>query len=243
MRLNYDELARQYSQNRKIHTGVLQNLLETAQLNGQKSVLEVGCGTGNYILAIQAAAGCECHGVDPSEKMLEAAMQRGGQVHFQQAGAEKLPFADAGMDLVFNVDVIHHVIDRDAFFSEAWRVLKPGGLLCTVTDDVQLIRTRVPLTSHFPETVEVELKRYPRSEQLRSEMQNAGITPREDIIVRFPYDLTDLRPYEEKAFSSLHLISEEAWRRGLERMRQDLQHGPIKAVSHYLMLWGDKKPD
>ena len=240
MRLNYDDLAEQYSQNRRIHPGVLQNLLETSHLTERQSVLEVGCGTGNYILAIQAAAGCISYGIDPSVKMLKVAHQHGGQVHFRQACAEKLPFPDDSFDLLFTVDVIHHVVDRDAFFDEAERVLKPSGLLCTVTDDEKLIRTRVPLTSYFPETVEVELARYPRSDQLRAEMQKAGLAVRENVITRRPYDLTDIRPYEEKAFSSLHLISDEAWQRGIARMRHDLQSGPIKAVSHYLMLWGKK---
>ncbi|MEM5774317.1 MAG: class I SAM-dependent methyltransferase, partial [Anaerolineaceae bacterium] len=71
--MNYDELADAYSQNRKIHPVVLQNLLETARLTPTSAVLEVGCGTGNYILAIQASTGCAGEGIDPSVKMLEAA--------------------------------------------------------------------------------------------------------------------------------------------------------------------------
>lgn len=238
--MNYDELADAYSQNRKIHPGVLQNLLETARLTPTSAVLEVGCGTGNYILAIQASTGCAGEGIDPSVKMLEAAASRGGSVHFQQAAAEELPFPDSRFDLLFSVDVIHHVGERDAFFREGMRVLKPGGLICTATDDEQLIRTRVPLASHFPETVEVELKRYPPADTLRAEMGEAGFAIYEEAIVRRPYDLTDIRPYEEKAFSSLHLIPQEAWQRGLIRMREELKRGPIQAMSHYFMLWGQK---
>ena len=240
MSMNYDELAKAYSQNRKIHTGVLQNLLETAHVTESSSVLEAGCGTGNYILAIQAATGCTGKGIDPSAKMLEAAMERGGKVHFQQGAAETLPFSAGQFDLLFTVDVIHHVGDRGAFFREALRVLKPGGLICTATDDEQLIRTRVPLASHFPETIEVELKRYPPADTLRAEMREACFSLYQEDIVRRPYELTDLRPYEEKAFSSLHLISEEAWQRGINRMREDLKRGPIQAMSHYFMLWGQK---
>jgi len=240
MALNYDNLAAEYSQHRKIHPGVLQNLLETAQLTADKAVLEVGCGTGNYILAVQAAAGCHCEGIDPSAGMLEAALRRGGQVRFQQAGAEKLPFEEGVFDLLFSVDVIHHVGNRAAFFDEALRVLKPGGWICTATDDEGRIRTRVPLASHFPETIEVELKRYPAADTLRDEMRQAGFTAQQEAVVRHFYELTDLSPYEDKAFSSLHLISDEAWRRGLERMRAELARGPIQAVSHYWLLWGRK---
>jgi len=239
--MNYDEMAEAYSQNRKIHPGVLQNLLETAGLSADQRVLEVGCGTGNYILAVQAAADCACEGIDPSAKMLENALSRGGKVRFQQGAAEKLPLPDGVFDLLYTVDVIHHIGNRADYFREAARVLKPGGLICTVTDNEMIIHGRVPLAKYFPEIVEPEIARYPRIDALREEMCAAGFSVRENVIVRREYDLTDIKPYEDKAFSSLHLISDEAWQRGLERLRTDLAQGPIKANSNYLMLWGDKE--
>jgi hypothetical protein len=59
--------------------------------------------------------------------------------------------------------------------------------------------------------------------------------------VEFPYLLTDIQAYHDKAFSSLHLIAEEAFERGIERLERDLGTGPIPCVSRYLLLWGTKQ--
>ena len=56
MPLNYNEIAKHYSQHRKIHPGVLGKLLEVGKLGADNTVLEIGCGTGNYILDIQAVS-------------------------------------------------------------------------------------------------------------------------------------------------------------------------------------------
>jgi hypothetical protein len=69
----------------------------------------------------------------------------------------------------------------------------------------------------------------------------AGFTGIEERDVAFAYDLTETAAWRDKAFSSLHLISEDAHARGLAAMERDLAHGPIPAVSLYLMLWGRRR--
>ena len=41
--------------------------------------------------------------------------------------SEKIPFAEASLDALLTVNVFHHFMNVDRFFSEAQRVLKPGG--------------------------------------------------------------------------------------------------------------------
>jgi len=60
-------------------------------------------------------------------QMLVRARARRRQIHFDLGQAETLDFPEATFDLVFSVDVIHHVGDRTACYQEAFRVLKPGG--------------------------------------------------------------------------------------------------------------------
>jgi len=61
------------------------------------------------------------------------------------------------------------------------------------------------------------------------------------VVVEEPFEIADARPYRDKAFSSLHLIPEEAWRAGLERLEQALARGPIRGASRYACLWGRKE--
>ena len=240
MKTSYDELAREYAAHRRVQPEVLKNLLAYSGLERSSRTLEVGCGTGNYVIALQEATSCACWGNDPSEQMLAAARQRTSQVVFQLGGAETLDFADGFFDLLFSVDVIHHVVDRGQYFQGAFRVLRAGGRICTVTDSAEIIRQRQPLSTYFPESVAIELKRYPRIAELRRLMETAGFTNLEERLVVFPYTLTDLQIFRDKAFSCLHLIPEEAYQRGLRRMEADLGNEPIQAVSRYVALWGSK---
>ncbi len=174
MKMDYDNLAGDYAQHRRIHPGVFINLLEESHLDSASTVLEVGCGTGNYIVAIQEAIGCVCHGIDPSKEMLARARPRNLQVRFDLGQAEKLDFPASTFDLVFSVDVIHHIGDCAAYYQQAFRILKPDGLVCTVTDSEEIIRSRQPLAYYFPESVEPEVKRYPRIPVLHQMMDTAG---------------------------------------------------------------------
>ena len=238
--IDYDRIAVEYSLHRMVHPEVLRNLLSGGGINGDCRVLEVGCGTGNYAVAVEAAVGCRCWGIDASHEMLASAGKSSGSVTFQVGRAEQLEFPAGFFDLVFSVDVIHHLRDITAYLGEAYRVLKHGGRLCTVTDSEWIIKNRQPLAVYFPDTVDVDLERYPRLAAPRAAMEAVGFDNTAEDVVEFPYQLTDSQAYRDKAFSSLHLIPEETWKRGHERMEGDLVSGSIPCVSRYALLWGTK---
>jgi ubiquinone/menaquinone biosynthesis C-methylase UbiE len=240
MAIEYDQIALEYARHRKVHPEVLDGLVAHSGIGAGSRVLEVGCGTGNYIAAIQAATGCSCWAIDPSEEMLAAARSGSAGVTFQLGRAERLEFEPGSFDLVFSVDVIHHVEDHTAYFQEVYRVLKPRGLACTVTDSEWIIRLREPLAVYFPETVDVDLRRYPHMADLRSLMQEAGLDEIEEHTVEFSYQVEDSRAYRDQAFSALHLISQSGFEEGLRRLERDLENGPIPGVSRYVLLWGRK---
>ncbi len=236
--LDYNRLAQDYARNRRAHPVVLQELLAACRELGDGRLLEVGCGTGNYIIPLVETTSCTGWGLDPSREMLATARARSGRVHWRQGTGEALPFPDDFFELIYSVDVIHHIQGRADYFAEAQRVLKPGGHICTVTDSEEIIRQREPLSTFFPETVEIELQRYPSIALLRQLMQEAGFIDLEEKTVEFQYKIADLTPFEGKAFSSLHLISQQAYAQGLSRMREHLSREPIPANSRYVMLWG-----
>jgi ubiquinone/menaquinone biosynthesis C-methylase UbiE len=94
------------------------------------SVLDLGCGTGRHTLWM-AAAGASVTAVDFSEGMMEKARAKRGteRVRFLVHDLhERLPFPDRSFDRVVSGLVLEHLHDFSPFFSEAHRVLKPGGL-------------------------------------------------------------------------------------------------------------------
>jgi ubiquinone/menaquinone biosynthesis C-methylase UbiE len=97
-------------------------------------VLEVGCGTGFFLLNLaQAGVIGEAHCTDISSGMVDVCVENGRRlgidVHGRVADAEALPYDDAEFDLVIGHAVVHHLPDLETTFKELARVLKPGGRL------------------------------------------------------------------------------------------------------------------
>lgn len=238
MKPYYQTIAPDYARHRRVHPGVLNCLISTAGLGPASSVLEIGCGTGNYLAALDEAAACECWGIDPSEAMLAQARKTCSKAQLSSGTAEQIALPADRFDLAFAVDVIHHVSDRPQAFRECRRVLRAGGKLCLVTDSAEIIRSRDPLSNYFPETVEVELARYPGIDTLGAELRDAGFSDISETEVEIRQELAGIEPYRAKVFSSLRLISQDAFERGLQRLEQDFHSKPICCVSRYVMLWG-----
>jgi ubiquinone/menaquinone biosynthesis C-methylase UbiE len=236
--VDYDRAAGAYATHRCVHAGVFDALCEWGDPGPQARILEVGCGTGNYISALAARFCCAAYGSDPSAGMLARARAHPEPVKWVLGGAERMSFAARTFDLVFSVDVIHHVSDKPGFYREAARVLRPGGWVCTAIDSADMIRQREILSGYFPETVDPELARYPRLAQLEAWMAVAGFVSIEISRVEAAYEISDAQPFRDRAFSSLHLIPESAWLAGLARLERDLAHGPLQGVSRYACVWG-----
>ena len=85
--------------------------------------------------------------------------------------------------------------------------------------------------------MEVELARYPSIAELRALMEQAGFDEIIKYTVEWAYTLANAQAYHNKVFSTLHLISDEAFQRGIARLERDLCAGPIPCVSRHTMLW------
>jgi ubiquinone/menaquinone biosynthesis C-methylase UbiE len=92
-------------------------------------VLEIGCGTGKNTEWVAPRAR-SLLALDASEQMLKRARERPGVQHvqfLQHDLRERWPAADASRDMIMCNLVLEHIEDLSAVFSEARRVLRPGG--------------------------------------------------------------------------------------------------------------------
>jgi len=101
-----------------------------------KAILDTGCTIGHNTLPwAKAYPDADVHAIDVAAPGLRygharAAMQ-GAAVHFHQMNAEKLDFPDGSFDVVFSSMFLHELSLKTIgqYFSEAYRVLRPGGLM------------------------------------------------------------------------------------------------------------------
>jgi ubiquinone/menaquinone biosynthesis C-methylase UbiE len=238
----YDEtMVPGYARWRTSHPQLLDALIAYGGVQADSRVLELGCGTGNYIRAVSERTGCAGWGVDSSAAMLaQARLGISRRLHWVCAEAAHTGLGDAQFDLTFCVDVVHHLNNRIGVFEEVHRVLQPGGALCLATDSENIIRSREPLSIYWPETVEAELARYPRVETLRAELCEAGFVRLSAHEVASRGSLTDSGAYRAKVFSCLRTLSEETYQQGLARFEADLVQGPVSFTSKYMLLWANK---
>lgn len=104
---------------------------------GVERVVDVGGGTGRAIRAVSAP---ERIVVDASRAMLGRVPDGVGAV---RGSATDLPVAGASVDAVLIVDALHHLPDAADVLAEAWRALRPGGVLVVREFDRTTLRGRL----------------------------------------------------------------------------------------------------
>lgn len=108
-----------------------------ADLTGQ-SVLDLGCGSGRYMLHALRRHAKRVMGVDFSAEMLERASteldayRHAVEIDLAQGSLEKLPLSDAFADLTICGLTIGHLHRLQPALAELRRVTRPGGtILCS----------------------------------------------------------------------------------------------------------------
>jgi ubiquinone/menaquinone biosynthesis C-methylase UbiE len=111
----------------------LQTALALGGVAPGSSLLEVGCGTGDYTLLL-ARAGFKMRGVDLSSASIQSAREKASRlgvpnVSFTVADAETLAdIPDCSVDGVVSFSALRYVPNVERALLAIWRVLKPNGV-------------------------------------------------------------------------------------------------------------------
>ena len=120
------------------HSRGLQATKELAAMLAPRTgdqVLDIGCGIGGPARWIAANFGCKVTGIDLTAAFVAAATELiaacglQDRVHVVQASAFDLPFPAGRFDRAYSQNVVMNIADKPAFYRQALRVLRPGGVL------------------------------------------------------------------------------------------------------------------
>ena len=105
-----------------------------AQVPLERPLLDLGCGFGEFgSIFLEESANV---GIDVNRKDLEKALSKGVYRSLGQADACCLPFSGESFAAVISVSTLEHIPGAEDVLSEAFRVLRPGGVfLFTVPSD------------------------------------------------------------------------------------------------------------
>jgi demethylmenaquinone methyltransferase/2-methoxy-6-polyprenyl-1,4-benzoquinol methylase len=161
-------------------------------------VLDLCCGTGDLMLALQARSGAVVYGSDFCHPMLVAAHHKVEQRRVRsalfEADALRLPVADASVDLITIAFGFRNLSNYQQGLRELMRVLSPGGLTAILEFSTPpnpvlsrlydfYSRSILPTIggwisgskeaySYLPESV----RKFPGAEDLAKQMRDAGFT-------------------------------------------------------------------
>lgn len=103
-----------------------------SQCATEKTVLDVGCGTG-YGTDILAHEAQRVVGIDYSAAAIRFAQRRYPKLDFRMMNAQDLTFPDGAFDFVFSSENFEHLPDQAAHLVQVRRVLRRGGICFIAT--------------------------------------------------------------------------------------------------------------
>lgn len=120
------------------------NLARRLDIRPGERVLDVACGTGEWLLAVRERQ-ASVAGTDISDRALSVCRSALPEGHFETGPAERLPFAAESFDLVTCLGALEHFLDKDAALSEMLRVGKPDARFLILVPNAGFLTRRLGL--------------------------------------------------------------------------------------------------
>ncbi|WP_294040908.1 class I SAM-dependent methyltransferase, partial [Thiolapillus sp.] len=122
----------------------LRRLARRIGVRKNQQVLDVACGTGEWLLACKEL-GAFTNGVDLSERAISACKTSLGEGEYFSMPAEVLPFEDARFDVVTCLGSLEHFIDPVKALKEMVRVAKTDAIFLLLVPNADFLTRRLGL--------------------------------------------------------------------------------------------------
>ena len=231
--MDYDSVSKNYDVSRRAGARTVEQLAELLAPLAGADVLDIGCGTGNFLVELSNVGG-QVVGLDSSAGMLQEAKSKGAGADLIQGDAVLMPFCEEVFDAAYCIQVLHHIRDKAKFMSQVYRVLKKRGKFVIQTCSHEQLATFWEF-HYFPRGLEIDRARCPDVPEITNLLGEAGFRdvsvhacPFEDVF-RFAPDIYLDKRYRDGQ-SEFSLLTPEEIEEGCERIREDMQAGRTEGV-------------
>jgi len=240
---DYSKIASVYDNNEDRHLIEIDEHLKSLfekRPNEKSKVLEIGCGTGNYLVFQKKAYKHESVkwiGLDLSKEMLNVAQPKLSGVELINSSAEELPFKNESFDFIVTRFAFHHFSKKERALDEMWRILKRGCIL--KYENFLPEKSDWWVHRYFPETQEITNKRFWSTEKTRKAFEEKGF--KTSMSINIDEDdktvLQRLKEARNRDISHLRDISESAYEAGLLRMQREIDRSEnVKSKGTFALM-------
>jgi SAM-dependent methyltransferase len=198
----YQQIGESYDLTRRADPYIVSRLDQHLGVRSNLSYLDVACGTGNYTLALAQSGGI-WHGIDQSQRMIDAARRKSKSIFWQLADVSRLPYKDKVFSGVVCTLAIHHFTSLSAAFSEIHRVIGTGNFVLFTSTPEQMMRYW--LVEYFPEAIYKSAEQMPSLGVVNDALSGAGFHAIETEDYSIQEDLQDFFLYSGKHRPAMYL--------------------------------------
>lgn len=239
MKAKYDRIGGKYNRTRRADKYLTERLVSNLSSTVDGKYLDIGCGTGNYTIAL-SERNIDLVGVDPSIQMLRRASERNNLVKWIIGRSDQIPFGDEFFDGVLATLTIHHWDDLDSSFAELNRVLKANSKFVLFTSTSEQMKGYW-LNHYFSEMLKSSMRQMPSMAKISGCLISSGFEVIEQEKYFVSEDLEDSFLYSGKNDPQMYLDEEFRFgissfsdlanaseiEKGLERLTEDIATGKV----------------
>lgn len=204
---------------------LLDVVIENLELNRDMRLLDFGCGTGNYLLALQEKGYTKLFALDVDDSMIDIASKRTG-IAVQNGSHLSIPFENNFFDSIILIAMIHFIDDLSSLFKNLNRVCMDRGRIVIVTQSHKQVSSRF-YNKYFPSLVNIDKERYHEPQYIISIAQKNGFVLKgvqdyatgKDMVIDDKY----FELIKSKSFYVLRMLSDAEFEEGMKNFTKDLE--------------------